>query len=155
MKRGISFEIPNDYGKYLWDGLMSIDITEFDWTSGGEESYLVKGDELQEPLFPDEVRGMDGFLLRELLEENKYYLIFVNLQAFPKGESSLRVETYEEFVNSNCQLLLLVVDSIHVEIYCKDNIRLESLYQNAKLRCFNNLQYITDKNDIRTRLSVW
>ncbi|WP_338777763.1 DUF2691 family protein [Metabacillus sp. FJAT-52054] len=155
MKRGISFEIPNEYGRFLMNALMSFEISEFVWTSGGEESYLVKGDELQEPLFPDEVSRMDGLLLRELLEENKYYLIFVNLQAFPKGESSLRVETYEEFVNSNCQLVLLVFDSVYVEIYCKDNIRLESLYQNAKLRCFNNLHYITDKNDIRTRLSVW
>jgi hypothetical protein len=155
MKRGMSFEIPNEYGSFLWEVLMPFEITEFVWASGGEESYLVVDDELQEPLFPEEINGMDGLLLRELLEENKYYLIFVNLQAYPKGNNSLRIETYEEFVNSNCQLVLLVVDSIYVTIYCKDNAKLESLYQNAKLKGFNNLQYITDENDTRTRLSVW
>lgn len=119
MQRGITFEIPNEYGSFLWKVLMSFEITEFAWASGDEESYLVEDEELREPLFSEEINEMGGLFLRELLEENKYYLIFVNLQAYPKGKNSLLIETYEEYVKSNCQLMLLVVDSIYVTIYCK------------------------------------
>ncbi|SFC37684.1 Protein of unknown function [Bacillus sp. OV322] len=154
MKRGITFEIPNEYGSFLWKVLTPFEITEFVWLSADEESYLVENKELREPLFPEEMNGMDSLFLRELLEENKYYLIFVNLQAYPKGKNPLHIETYDEYVNSNCQLVLLVVDSIYVTIYCKDKAKLEGLYQNAKLKGFNSLNYITDKNDTRTRLSV-
>ncbi|MFP4854720.1 DUF2691 family protein, partial [Paraburkholderia sp. BR14264] len=99
MNRGMSFEIPNEYGSFLWEVLKPFEITEYVWASGGEESYIVVNEELQEPLFPEEINGMDGLLLRELLEENKHYLIFVNLQAYPKGKNSSRIEKYEEFVN--------------------------------------------------------
>jgi hypothetical protein len=155
MKRGISFEIPHEFGSLLWEIVMPFGVTEFVWASGGEESYLVEDNKLQDPLFPKAVNGIDGLFLRKLLEENRYYLIFVTLQAYPKGKKSLLVETYEEFVSSDCQLVLLVVDSIYVTIYCKDKEKLEGLYQNAKVKGFHNLAYVTDENDTRTRLSVW
>ncbi|MFO1443908.1 DUF2691 family protein [Bacillus sp. Bva_UNVM-123] len=155
MKRGICFEIPNKYGSFLGEILKPYEITEFIWRSGGEESYLVEDDELGELLFPDEVNWMNGLILKDLLEGNKYYLIFVDLKAYSKGKNPADIESYEDFLNSDCQLVLLVVDSTYVTIYCKDRVKLESLYHNAKIKGFDNIRYITDKNDARTKLSVW
>ncbi|AZB41779.1 DUF2691 family protein [Bacillus sp. FJAT-42376] len=155
MKRGIDFEIPNEHGRFLWEVLAPFEMTEFVWTIGHEESYIVEDNALERPLFPEEKSGMDGLLLRKLLENNMYYLIFANLQAYPRGEHYERVDTYEEFVNSHCQLVLLVVDTINVTIYCKDKEKLENLYQQADIQGFHHLRYITDKNDSRTSLSVW
>lgn len=155
MKRGISFEIPNKYGSFLGEILKPFEMTEFIWRIGDEGSYLLKDDKLGEPLFPNEINGMDGLLLKGLLEDNEYYLIFADLKAYRKGKNSADIETYEEFLNSDCQLVLLVVDSAFVTLYCKDNEKLESLYHNAKLNGFYNLKYITDENDTRTVLSVW
>ncbi|MBT2655810.1 DUF2691 family protein [Bacillus sp. ISL-18] len=155
MKRGISFEIPNEYGRFLWEVLTPVELTKFIWRSGGEESYLIEDNELGKPLFTDEVNWIDCLSLKEHLEHNLYYLIFVDLKAYSKGINPSVIETYSDFLNSDCELVLLVVDSDFVTIYCKDSEKLEKLYSNAKTKGFENLHYITDKNDTRTNLSAW
>ncbi|MGP4041859.1 DUF2691 family protein [Gracilibacillus sp. D59] len=155
MKRGISFEIPNEYGSILGEVLKPLEVHKYIWRSGGEESYIVEDDELGEPLFTNEINCMDGLFLKELLEDNEYYLIFVDLKAYSKGKNQEDIETYEDFLNSDCELVLLVVDSIYATIYCKEREQLERLYDNAQIKGFDNLQYITENNDTRTRLSVW
>jgi hypothetical protein len=155
MKRGISFEIPNEYGSFLGEILKPFDMTAFNWYIGGEESYFLHDGTLGEPLFPEEVYGMDGVLLKGILENNEYYVIFANLKAFPKEKNVIDIDTYEGFFNSDCQFVLLVVDSIYVTIYCKDKDILESLYHNAKINGYDDVQFIAEENDGRTRLSVW
>lgn len=92
---------------------------------------------------------MEGADLKNLLENNVYYIIFADLQAYPKGKVSA-IETYEEFVDSECELVLFVVDSYYTVIYCKDKAKLELLYKNAEDFGFKDTQFITDKNDTRT-----
>lgn len=77
------------------------------------------------------------------------------LKAFPKGKSIEEVLTYEEFLNCQCQFVLLVIDSSYVAVYCKDNETLDDLYLNAVRKGFENVKYITNENDFRTKLSVW
>lgn len=151
MKRGIRFEIPNEYGSYLCDVLTPLDITKFNWQSGGVESYFIENnDELGELLFTD----VDGSTFKKIIEDNKHYLIFVDLKAYSKGKNLTAIETYKDFKDSDCELVLLIVDSIYVTIYCKDSEKLERLYSNAKIRKFTNLQYITDNNDELQNLTI-
>lgn len=116
---------------------------------------MVADGQLGEFLFPEEINVLDGTLLKRILEDNQYYLIFADLKAFPKGKNVSDIERYEEFLNSDCQLVLLIVDSTYTTIYCKDKAILGCLFQNAKDLGFNNVEHITDENDGRTRLSVW
>jgi hypothetical protein len=155
MQRGISFQISNGYGSFLGEVLKPFNTTVFNWLIGGEESYFVEDGKLGEPLFPEELIVMDGVLLKGIIENNKYYLIFADLKAYPKGKNVSDIKSYEEFLNSDCQLVLLVVDSCYTTIYCKDKEKLQSLYQNAKIKGFDDVKYITDENETRTRLSVW
>jgi hypothetical protein len=76
LKRGITFEIPNKYGSYLGDILKPIDMTAFTWRIGAEESYVVVVDQLEEPLFPEEINGMDGRKLKSMLE-NRCIILFL------------------------------------------------------------------------------
>ncbi|WP_223643477.1 DUF2691 family protein [Planococcus sp. 4-30] len=154
MKRGISFEIPNKYGRWLGEILKPIDITAFDWQIGSGESYTVIDEQLDEELFSNERNIIEGAGLKNRIEANRYYIIFTDLQAFPKNEVT-RVETFEEFLESDCQLVLLVVDCIYVTIYCKNQESIELLNKNAIACGFEEIEYITDENDGRTRLSVW
>ncbi|RFU67179.1 DUF2691 family protein [Bacillus sp. V59.32b] len=154
MKRGISFEIPNEYGTFLGDVLKPINTTEYSWRIGSGESYIVVDDKLDEELFSADKKVMEDKELKNLLENNRYYIIFADLQAYPKGNIS-KIETYEDFTESQCELVLLVVDSTHSTIYCKDNEKLKLFYKNAQDYGFEEVQYITDENDTRTRLSVW
>ncbi|MFC9709604.1 DUF2691 family protein [Paenibacillus sp. NPDC056933] len=155
MIRGISFEIPNSYGSFLGEILTPIDVANFNWFIGGEESYFVDDNHLGESLFPDRVIGMNGEELKKIIENNKYYLIFADLKAYPKGANIIDVTSYEEYVLSNCQLVLLVIDSVHITVYCRDLENIEDLYHHIKKHGFESLEYITDENDTRTGLSVW
>lgn len=155
MNRGISFEIPNSYGSLLGEILKPIDITNFDWFIGGEESYFIVDDTLGDSLFSDMVIGMNGEELRKIIDNNKYYLIFANLKAYRKGAKIKDVMSYEEYIVSECQIVLLVIDSVYVTVYCKALEKLEDLYDHIKSHGFESLEYITDENVTRTKLSVW
>lgn len=154
MKRGISFEIPNEYGTLLGEVLNPIDTTAYSWRIGYGESYVVVNNELDEELFSEDKKEIKGVELENLLENNIYYIISANLQAYPKGECSY-IDTYEEFIESQCELALLVVDSCYVTIYCKIEETIEILYKNAIEYGFEDVKFITEENDTRTRLSVW
>jgi hypothetical protein len=153
MKRGISFELPNEYGTFLGDVLKPINITAFSWRIGSRESYKIMNNELVEDLFPEDKKVIEGVALKKLLEISSYYIIFADLHTYPKGKIA-EIRTYEEFTKSDCKLVLLVVDSCYATIYCKDKDKLELLYKNSRAYRFKNVEYITDENDTRTRLSV-
>lgn len=101
------------------------------------------------------VIGMKGEELKKIIESNKYYLIFANLKAYPKRANIKDVISYEEYLLSECQIVLLVIDSVYISVYCKDRESLEDLYDHIKKQGFESLEYITDENDTRTGLSVW
>lgn len=153
MKRGITVDIPNENDKLLWKVLKPIDISSFDWWVGSEESYLVARGGLDEALFPEEPSIVEGSDLKRLFKDNIYYVIFADLKAYPKGEEVVDIETYEEFKGSKCELVLLVVDCTYVTIYAKDQEAIKLMYENALNQSFY-VEYITDENDGRTRLSV-
>ncbi|KPU56366.1 DUF2691 family protein [Bacillus wiedmannii] len=153
MKRGITVDIPNEYDNLLWKVLKPIDISSFDWWVGSEESYLVARGGLDEALFPEEPSIVEGSDLKRLCKDNIYYVIFADLKAYPKGEEVVDIETYEEFKESKCELVLLVADCTYVTIYAKDQKAIELMYENARNQGFY-VEYVTDENDGRTRLSV-
>lgn len=154
MKRGVSFELPNEYGSFLGDALKPFDSAAFCWKIGSGETYKIVEDELGESLFPTGEKVLDGSELKTLLETSTYYVIFAELQAYPKGKSA-KISTYEDFLKSDCELVLLVADSCNVSIYCKDEAKVSLLYTNAQECGFEAVAYLTDVNDTRTRLSVW
>lgn len=153
MKRGIRFEIPNEYGDFLGIILKPIDIAAFSWQVGSEESYTVTDGRVDEELFLEDKKVMTGIELKSLIQNNRYYLIFADLKAFPKGKLA-EIKTYEEFKKSECEIVLLVTDSCYVEVYCKDQHKIESLFKNAQEFGFEDISHITDENDGRTWLSL-
>ncbi|PEF34269.1 DUF2691 family protein [Bacillus wiedmannii] len=153
MKRGIFVDIPNEYDNLLWKVLKSINITSFDWRVENEESYFVLSDGLGPELFSEDNKVMSGLELKKLIKDNIYYLIFADLKAYSKGEEVVDIETYEEFKESKCELVLLVADCTYVTIYAKDQKKIELMYENARNQGYY-VEYVTDENDGRTRLSV-
>ncbi|WP_166703150.1 DUF2691 family protein [Bacillus albus] len=153
MKRGITVDIPNEYDNLLWKALKPIDISSYDWWVGSEESYLIARGGLDEALFPEEPSIVEGSDLKILFKDNIYYVIFADLKAYSKGEEVVHIETYEEFKESKCELVLLVADCTYVTIYAKDQKQIELMYENARNQGYY-VEYVTDENDGRTRLSV-
>ncbi|MBP1989429.1 DUF2691 family protein [Paenibacillus eucommiae] len=154
MNRGIAFEIPNEYGSFLGDILKPFDTKDFNWQLGREEAYIILEGEIGNNLFAEDISTIEGTVLKNLLVNNTYYIIFADLQAYPKGHTISKMETYEEFTQSECELVLLVADSCYSTLYCKNKGKLELLFNHAHDCGFIDVQYITDENDTRTRLSV-
>jgi hypothetical protein len=149
--RGISFEIPNAYGKYLFEILDGTNIKGLIWKIGGGESYFIENNTLGNPLFPTTCI-LDGERLHKEISKEDYYLIFVDLKGFPKKSDVREIATYQEFVESECQFVLLLIDSSYVTIYSKDQITIKHIFSKAVTAGYKNIEYITDENDERTTL---
>lgn len=48
MKRGVSFQIPNEYGNVLWRILQPFEITHYMWKMRGETYFVTDGLDDQE-----------------------------------------------------------------------------------------------------------
>lgn len=152
MKRGVFFELSNEYGKYLFDILQSIPLESYNWHIGYEEILMV--DRVNETLFED-YEEIEGDELRRIIDSNTYYAIFAELKAFPKTSTITEIDTYEDFVSSDCEVIVLLVDCVYVEMYIKNQEVLETMYKHAKQMNYTRVEYIDDKNDGRTRMYVW
>lgn len=71
-------------------------------------------------------------------------MIFAELKAFPGGMVT-EINTYEEYLESSCELVLLITDCSYVTLYCKDPVMLEALYQQAVQCGFHRVDYVTDE----------
>lgn len=148
--RGISFEIPNAYGKYLCEILDGINIKGLTWKIGGGESYFIENNTLGPRLFSTIL--LTGEELHKEISKEDYYLIFVDLKGFPKKSDVREIATYQEFVESECKFVLLLVDSSYVTIYSKDPITIKDIFSKAVTVGYKNIEYITDENDTNTTL---
>lgn len=106
---------------------------------------------MERPLFTD--RHIEGHEFYNLVSNNDYYMIFAAIKAFPKSAIITKISNFKDFMESECEFILLVADSSFVDIYCKDELSIDELYDNAKFRNYKNLEYI-DENDSRTGMNV-
>jgi yncE len=149
LKRGVSFCIPNEWGKYLCDVLKPVICTHrFYWEIYDDEAWKkIDGVELE--LFKKRKYISDEF--NRLISSGEYYIVSGRLAAYDAFEGcSSKFSTYEDFQKSCCQILLFITDSIFIEIYCKNLQYTNILYENAIEKNFSAIEYITDENDGRT-----
>ncbi|MGF9891029.1 DUF2691 family protein [Priestia megaterium] len=152
MRRGITFEIPNAYGNYLLDILEPLSALELFWSIEEQEIYTVQGDSLSDTLLFPNNTTIENKPFWKALEENEYYIIFSDLKAYSTSSIGM-VNTYSDFLQSNCQMVLLIADCTIVTIYCKNPHLLEALYNQVVAKAFNNIEFITNENDTRAHLS--
>ncbi|MGG1663394.1 DUF2691 family protein [Brevibacillus sp. NRS-1366] len=156
MNRGISFLIPNEYGRFISDILELMDCKLYDWLIGSGHILNVVNDQLvDEELFYGSEAIVSGSELSSRINCNLYYTIFADLKGFPKGKRISIIETYEDYFQSDCEIVLLITDSIYVSVYSKDLLLLDLLHSNAISKGFQSVRYITDENDTRTEMVAW
>ena len=82
-----------------------------------------------------------------------YSIIFLNLQLYRKQDKIKTIITYDDFINSNCRLILLIIDNRYLEIYFNDDFIKEKIISNLEKNGFNYTEK-TIYNDGRTIMSV-
>ncbi len=148
--RGVSFQIPQMISDTLLQILKCIDIAQYDWYNIDSQNE-VWSDSRQELFF--QANFYDGKSFALCIQEY-HYIIFLKLQAYFPNSQCYDIHTYQEFVESDCQILLLVYDCEFVEIYIKDFAISQAIYQNAILNHYTDVVYITDTNDGRTKMDI-
>lgn len=149
MIRGIKFEIPNSYGSYINEILNGIDLKQYKWKVDEDEIYL----DDEHSLFPYEV--ISGVDFKKTISRFSYYIVFAKLQAYSPNSNFCELNDYDDFLKSNCELVIFFIDSIFVDIYSKDKEVINKIKNNAERWKFKGISYITDKNDRMTKFSVW
>lgn len=144
--RGISFKVENAYDHILDKIFHKIKTENFIWNISEQEAYK----DINKSLFEEEVlENLDFF---NYIKSCEYYIISLNLKAYI-GEIG-KIGNYNEFLKSNCEIIVLICDSIYVEIYCKNITNIEIIRANALKNNFVEVNYITDENDERNIFSV-
>lgn len=156
MNRGVSFQIPNEYGQVLKNILVPLDCSQYDWLIGaGQVLQTVDGLFIEEDLFHEYDHILNGSELNKRINHVSYYPIFADLKGYSRMGLISDFDTYEKYQQSDCEIVVLITDSVYVSIYCKNRSLLESLYSNAMSNNYQSVTYITDENDRRMSMVAW
>ena len=136
---GLDFKIGNEYNNYLYKIFSSIDLSKYLWEIVTDD--IICNENKNEGLFSS--RYIDGKNFMNEISKSNYYLIFANLKAFPINAKPKRIENFNDFWESDCQMILLCVDSEFINFYCKDKVLLESVYRNCKKNGFKSIEFVT------------
>lgn len=150
MIKGVSFSIPQGYSKVLWEILANINVVENTCVVIAEQTEVwpEKG---SEDFFEKDVYNGDEFC--NLIQSDVMNIIFLKLQIYFDKVDYSNIETYDDFANSACRLLILVYDCCEVEIYTKNKEDAIFLFQNAIQKKYCRVAFITE-DDSRINLNI-
>ncbi len=141
---GIEFKIPNVWGTVLNKILDDIKLDDLIFKINFEEVFA----ENNEFLFNKDI--YTGLEFSELIKTENYYPIFLNLKLYDKDTNyEENIENYDDFLNSNCKLILTIVDCEFVEVYSKNTDYLNIIKENAIKNNFLDIIEINNKEDIK------
>ena len=132
---GIRFETVNEYNVFLKKIFDGLDIDCFNWKIA-ENEILFDNRKVD---FNN--RWYDSQELKKNFFSNNYYLIFLNLQGFFEKDEK-EINNYDDFLNSNCEIIILFSDSVFGEIYCKSEKVLNKIHENLQKNNFKNVHLI-------------
>ncbi|MDY4949638.1 MAG: DUF2691 family protein [Clostridium cadaveris] len=147
---GIYFDFSNLVDNPLLTILNPISCELYNWEIFSNDIHLIGNDgKLVNDLLFNNIHFIDGETFYSTIKNSDYYLIFAGFNAFPKDKTYEHVGKYDKFLNSNCEIVIDIYDSIYTTILCKNAILLEEIYKNAIKNNFSKVRYLTD-DDIRS-----
>jgi len=150
LKRGVSFEIPQQTADTLWQILSAIDIYKYFWVVI-EDQTEVWDSRYENDFFRQ--RCYTGKNFAKCIQQD-HHIVFLKLQAYLLPHAFQNVLSYEEFMAGDCQFVMLIYDCENVEVYIKDRAVLDSVFNRANALGYYNVNFITDLNDTRTKMNV-
>lgn len=152
MIRGVFIKIIKRIDRILVELLNGINIGQYKWynVKNQKEAWCLENGEKDEFLKDIYYHGKDF----EKIINRDHYLIFLKLEVFGENVKKVNIHTYEEFQNSDCQILILIYDCNYIELFSKEKDIIQSIYANLKEKDFAEVEYITDKNDERYVLDI-
>ena len=155
MIRGLFLLAQNKCGFILRDILKNTNINGLVWDIGYAEVFSMnQNNDAQEANRFSKGAMTSEELMKQAQRSPEYYPLFGEFKAFTSKESITSIDTYSDFVDSDCQLIILIADAIYIDIYAKDKETLEQIKKNAlELNC-TEITDITDENDERYKMYI-
>jgi hypothetical protein len=138
---GLSFKVKNEYNNFLYKIFNSIDVQNYLWTIVSDDVIFPEKD-YNDGLFASEMLNGKEFL--SAIAKDTYYMIFIDLKAFPADSKQTEIQSFKDFIDSDCQMILLCVDSEFIEFYCKNRSILKTVYDNCLKYEFEEVEWISE-----------
>ena len=146
--KGLKFKIKNEYDKVLNKIFYGIDCSDCKWKIVSEE---VLGERGQEFFTKYEYEDEE---FRKIIK-SEYYPIFLNLQMFHKSQNITKLNSYNDFLKSSCELALFITDNIYVDVFVKSQNTMKKIYENAIYFDYTNIEYIKEGREMDRLLSLY
>ncbi len=88
------------------------------------------------------------------LISNKEILNFATFHLYLPTDKNEYIITYDDFLSSKCEMIVLIYDTCYLEMYCKNHSWLEIIYNNAVDISGSVVEIKTRENDQRIELIV-
>ncbi len=121
----------------------SVNVLNYEWEIITDDIFYPKDSKRNDDFFSSNIVDGQSFL-NSIMKDN-YHMIFVDLKAFPINSCHRQIKYFKDFLESDCQIILLCIDSIFIEFYCKDKDILNTVYNNCKKFKFESVEYLTDE----------
>ena len=144
---GIRFKIPNEYNCFLKQILENINTQNGVWFIKTDD--IIKSDGTY--LFAKESYKDKEF--KSIIGNNNYYLIFADIECY-LNHNFTNIYNYQDFLNSDCYLLIIIVDNVFVDIYAKSKDIINKLKENAMKYNFSDIKIISDLKDKRNTFFI-
>lgn len=149
MTRGLFFRLNQKDSYNLKNILSGIDVRKYYWVCDPSQT---EGWSINDNLsFFDKSIYNGAEFLSEINKES--FIIFVKISAFPLGTHIQEIHSYEDFLKSDCILLLFIVDCEEGELYIKDPALLSSIRNDLIRQGFQHIQDISEEDD-RVRFDI-
>lgn len=143
---GISFWIPTNNEKSIRSIFDKIPIENYLWNLKEDDIYNIPCLKENQFLFTKKV--IEGTEFKNKINNKKYLVNFCNLQAFTNLKEIRMIDSFKDYINSNCQLIILITDGRLVQVYSKHEVHLIQIQENAEKSKFTHVKYIPEIEDV-------
>ncbi|PGB95055.1 DUF2691 family protein [Bacillus toyonensis] len=151
MNIGINFVVPQDTQFHIsvLDLLKNYNFQDYLWQIDDADVFIYDsfGNITDEPLFENK-RFLNGNKMGDILKNKNFDSIFFTICTFPdtKKSNPTWIRTAADFLNTDCEFILSIVDGFDIRILCKDKDLLKALYQHVQNLGYVGIEYLTENN---------
>ena len=151
MFQGISFTIKQDLHINILQSIFKgVGVDNYNWYNILEQNEVLS-DTFDKNTFDCDY--YDGESFKTEIKKG-HYIVFLKLQAYFDKKKFFNIHTCDELIHSDCQILVLIYDSEFVEVYSKDELIIGTVYKNAVLNKFKDIQLISDVHSFRKKMDI-
>jgi len=148
---GISFFAKRHGDFILQDLLYGVPIENFHWSIGTCHLY---SNALNETRFDEVYYNGNDFNEMVYQKTHRYFIQFADFKAFPSKDNIIIITTIEEYLNSDCQIALFIIDIDEICIYSKDLKILQQIETNAQNKGYVEIEYFTKETNPLTGMNL-